>query len=35
VSYKHYQVLFPKIRAAASTNSMQIGDIELIGFQVR
>jgi hypothetical protein len=29
--YKHYQVLFPAIRDAASANSMQIAEVELIG----
>jgi len=29
--YKHYQVMFPTIRDAASANSMQIAEIELLG----
>jgi hypothetical protein len=31
VAYDHYQLIFPTIRAAASTNSMQIAEVELIG----
>ncbi|MEN6425937.1 MAG: LamG-like jellyroll fold domain-containing protein [Phycisphaerales bacterium] len=31
VAYKHYQVLFPTVRAPASANSMQIAEVELIG----
>ena len=30
-AYKHYQVLFPAVRAPGSANSMQIAEIELIG----
>ena len=29
VSYKHYQLMFPKVRDPASANSMQIAEIEL------
>ncbi len=29
--YAHYQVLFPAVRDAASANSMQIAEVELIG----
>jgi len=29
--YDHYQVLFPAVRDAASANSMQIAEVELIG----
>ncbi len=31
VAYAHYQVLFPAIRDAASANSMQIAEVELLG----
>jgi hypothetical protein len=31
VAYAHYQLLFTAVRAAASANSMQIAEIELIG----
>jgi hypothetical protein len=31
VEYEHYQVLFPRVRTAASANSMQIAEVELIG----
>jgi hypothetical protein len=34
VAYAHYQVLFPVIRDAASANSMQIAEVELIGVTV-
>jgi len=30
-AYKHYQVLFPKVRTPTSANSMQIAEIQLIG----
>jgi hypothetical protein len=30
VAYAHYQVLFPTVRDAASANSMQIAEIELL-----
>ncbi len=32
--YAHYQVLFPAVRDAASANSMQIAEVELIGVPV-
>jgi hypothetical protein len=31
VAYMYYQVLFPTVRDAGSANSMQIGEVELIG----
>jgi len=31
VAYAHYQVLFPAVRDAASANSMQIAEVELLG----
>jgi len=31
VAYDHYQVLFPTVRTAATANSMQIAEVELIG----
>jgi concanavalin A-like lectin/glucanase superfamily protein/F5/8 type C domain-containing protein len=31
VAYSHYQLLFPTVRDAASANSMQIAEVELIG----
>ncbi len=31
VAYDHYQLLFPTVRAAATANSMQIAEVELIG----
>ncbi|MCP4610621.1 MAG: LamG domain-containing protein, partial [Planctomycetes bacterium] len=31
VAYKYYQVMFPAVRDAASANSMQIAEIELLG----
>jgi len=31
VAYAHYQVLFPALRDAASANSMQIAEVELLG----
>ena len=31
VAYTHYQLLFPTVRDASSANSMQIGEVELIG----
>lgn len=31
VAYDHYQVLFPAVRNAATANSMQIAEVELIG----
>jgi len=31
VVYDHYQVLFPAVRDAASANSMQIAEVELLG----
>jgi len=31
VAYKHYQVMFPAVRAPASANSMQIAEVELLG----
>jgi len=34
VVYKHYQILFPAVRDAASANSMQIAEVELIGVPV-
>jgi len=34
VAYDHYQVLFPKVRNAATANSMQIAEVELIGTNV-
>ncbi len=32
--YRHYQILFPAVRDAASANSMQIAEVELIGVPV-
>jgi hypothetical protein len=32
VAYAHYQVLFPTVRDAASANSMQIAEVELLGY---
>lgn len=29
--YEHYQVMFPRVRAPATANSMQIAEVELIG----
>ena len=34
VAYEHYQVIFPIIRDAPNANSMQIAEIELIGFNL-
>jgi hypothetical protein len=31
VAYKYYQVMFPTVRDAASANSMQIAEVELLG----
>jgi concanavalin A-like lectin/glucanase superfamily protein len=31
VAYDHYQIMFPAVRDAASANSMQIAEVELIG----
>ena len=31
VAYTHYQVMFPTVRDAGSANSMQIGEVELLG----
>jgi hypothetical protein len=31
VAYKYYQVMFPTVRDAGSANSMQIGEVELLG----
>ncbi|MHC4521035.1 MAG: hypothetical protein ACYTAS_20780 [Planctomycetota bacterium] len=31
VAYGNYQLLFPTVRDAGSANSMQIGEVELIG----
>jgi len=31
VAYDHYQILFPTVRSAATANSMQIAEVELIG----
>jgi hypothetical protein len=31
VAYSNYQLLFPTVRDAGSANSMQIGEVELIG----
>jgi len=35
VAYKHYQVLFTAIRNAATANSMQIAEVELIGLPAK
>jgi len=32
VAYAHYQVLFPAVRDAGSANSMQIAEVELLGY---
>jgi hypothetical protein len=34
VAYKHYQVMFPTIRNPATSNSMQIAEIELLGIKL-
>jgi len=34
VAYAHYQVLFPAVRDAASANSMQIAEVELLGVRI-
>jgi hypothetical protein len=34
VAYKYYQVMFPAVRDAASANSMQIAEVELIGVKI-
>ena len=34
VAYAHYQLLFPTVRNPASANSMQIAEVELLGFTV-
>ncbi|MGE5294331.1 MAG: CotH kinase family protein [Solirubrobacterales bacterium] len=31
-AYLHYQILFPKVRNAAGANSMQIAEVELLGY---
>lgn len=31
-SYLHYQILFPQVRNTANANSMQIAEVELLGF---
>ena len=35
VAYDHYQIMFPTVRDAANANSMQIGEIELLGVTER
>jgi hypothetical protein len=34
VAYAHYQIMFPTVRNAMSANSMQIAEVELLGFTV-